>query len=144
MIEEATAKIVKKGTKVVPSRGTGNLVRPVNGGYITSYVGMRWGSFHKGLDFAGTSNLVIKAADNGVVVSAGWNNGGYGYRVVIDHNNGMRTTYSHMSAIMVQVGEVVRKGQQIGVMGQTGFATGVHLHFEVYVNGSIVNPLDYL
>jgi murein DD-endopeptidase MepM/ murein hydrolase activator NlpD len=78
-----------------------------------------------------------------VVVSAGWG-GGYGNKIVIDHQNGYRTLYGHMSSLKVSVGQTVSKGSAIGVMGATGDATGVHLHFEVYKNGSLVNPLSYL
>jgi murein DD-endopeptidase MepM/ murein hydrolase activator NlpD len=98
---------------------------------------------HKGIDIARPSDRTIKAADNGVVVSAGWG-GGYGNKIVIDHRNGYRTLYGHMSSLKVKVGQTVSKGTAIGIMGATGDATGVHLHFEVYKNGSLVNPLSYL
>ncbi|HEU5138751.1 MAG TPA: M23 family metallopeptidase [Bacillales bacterium] len=144
VLEEPTEKVVVEGTKVIPSRGTGDFTWPTIGGYISSYMGMRWGDFHKGIDIARPSNRAILAADNGTVVSAGWNDDGYGNRVVINHNNGFKTTYNHMSKILVHVGETVRKGEQIGVMGTTGDSTGIHLHFEVYRNGHLVNPMGYL
>ncbi|WP_010531298.1 M23 family metallopeptidase [Lentibacillus jeotgali] len=137
-------KIVVKGTKVIPSRGTGELHRPTLGGHVTSEAGERWGSTHKGIDIAGPSDRSILAADNGTVVSAGYNNGGYGNKIVINHNNGMRTVYAHLSSINVSSGETVEKGSKIGVMGSTGNSTGVHLHFEVYKNGALKNPQDYL
>ncbi|WAA12277.1 peptidoglycan DD-metalloendopeptidase family protein [Fervidibacillus halotolerans] len=143
VLKEPVTKVVHKGTKVVPSRGTGTLAWPTNGGYISSYVGYRWGSFHKGIDIARPSNYTIKAADNGTVVFAGWD-GGYGNKIVIDHNNGMRTVYAHLSSISVSVGQTVEKGRKIGVMGSTGYSTGTHLHFEVYKNGVLQNPLSYL
>ena len=139
----AVTEIVLEGTKT-PSVGTGNLVWPTVGGYVSSEQGPRWGKYHKGIDIARPSNRTIKAADNGVVVEAGYNNGGYGNKVVINHNNGMKTVYAHLNSISVKVGEVVEAGSAIGVMGSTGNSTGVHLHFEVYKNGSLVNPLDYL
>lgn len=142
VVKEPTSKIVIKGTKVIPSRGTGSLAWPAVGGYVSSKMGTRWGKMHKGIDIARPSNKTIKAADNGKVVSAGFS-GGYGNKVVIDHNNGMRTVYAHLSSISVSVGQTVSRGQKIGVMGSTGNSTGVHLHFEVYVNGSLRNPLDY-
>ncbi len=142
VVKEPTSKIVVKGTKVIPSRGTGSLAWPTVGGYVSSKMGTRWGKMHKGIDIARPSNKTIKAADNGKVVSAGFS-GGYGNKVVIDHNNGMRTVYAHLSSISVSVGQTVSRGQKIGVMGSTGNSTGVHLHFEVYVNGSLRNPLDY-
>ena len=141
--KEATDEIVLEGTKT-PSVGTGNLVWPAVGGYVSSEQGPRWGKYHKGIDIARPSNRTIKAADNGVVVEAGYNNGGYGNKIVINHNNGMKTVYAHLNSISVKVGEVVEAGSAIGVMGSTGNSTGVHLHFEVYKNGSLVNPLDYL
>ncbi|MEH7386151.1 M23 family metallopeptidase [Bacillus sp. JJ1521] len=143
IIKEPVSEIIEKGTKVVPSRGSGQLAWPTVGGYISSHVGYRWGSLHKGIDIARPSNYAIKAADNGTVVEAGYD-GGFGNKIVINHNNGMKTVYAHMSSINVSVGQTVSKGQQIGVMGSTGNSTGTHLHFEVYINGALKNPLDYL
>ncbi len=141
--KEPTSALVAKGTKVVPSRGSGTLAWPTNGGYISSGYGSRWGSFHSAIDIAGTSNRTIKAADNGVVVQAGWY-GGYGNCVTIDHGNGIRTLYAHLSSINVSTGSAIAKGQQIGVMGNTGNSYGVHLHFEVIVNGVKKNPVNYV
>ncbi|MFF2450703.1 LysM peptidoglycan-binding domain-containing M23 family metallopeptidase [Neobacillus sp. NPDC058068] len=143
ILQQAVNHIVIKGTKASPSRGEGSFAWPTVGGYVSSQMGYRWGKLHKGIDIAGPSNRAIKAADNGVVVSAGWGNG-YGNRVIIDHQNGFRTLYGHMSSLNVKVGQTVSKGTQIGIMGSTGDSTGVHLHFEVYKNGSLVNPLSYL
>lgn len=125
-----------------PSRGSGKLVWPASGGYVSSGLGTRWGSMHKGIDIARPSDYNIKAADSGVVVSAGWD-GGYGNKIVIDHQNGMRTVYAHLDSIKVSPGQSVSSGQSIGVMGKTGDSTGIHLHFEVYVNGALKNGLDY-
>ncbi|WP_245799355.1 M23 family metallopeptidase [Virgibacillus siamensis] len=141
--EKPTKEIIVKGTKVVPSHGTGELHWPAVGGHVSSNMGMRWGSMHKGMDIAGPSSRTILAADNGTVVSAGWNSGGYGNKIVINHNNGMKTVYAHLSSISVSPGETVEKGSEIGIMGSTGDSTGVHLHFEVYKNGSLENPQDY-
>ena len=138
----ATDKIVHRGTKVIPSRGTGSFVWPTNGGYISSKMGTRWGSYHRGIDIARPSNYTIKAADNGTVTFAGWD-GSYGRKIVINHNNGFQTVYAHLSSINVRVGQVVQAGSAIGVMGSTGHSTGVHLHFEVLRNGGYVNPLSY-
>src|SRR5690606_38213753 len=143
IIKEPVDKIVIKGTKVIPSRGTGSFIWPTYGGYISSYQGMRWGQFHKGIDIARPYNRTIKAADNGVVVFAGWD-GGYGKKISIDHRNGFRTVYAHLATISVRVGQTVQKGQKIGVMGSTGNSTGVHLHFEIYKNGILQNPMKYL
>ncbi|MGY0694632.1 peptidoglycan DD-metalloendopeptidase family protein [Virgibacillus sp. FSP13] len=143
VLEEPTKEIIIKGTKVIPSRGSGDLSWPAIGGYVSSHVGMRWGSMHKGMDIARPSNRSILAADNGVVASAGWNSGGYGNKIVINHNNGMQTVYAHLASISVHAGQTVEKGSKIGVMGSTGDSTGTHLHFEVYQNGALQHPADY-
>lgn len=143
ILKEPVTKIVVKGTKVIPSRGTGEFSWPTVGGTITSHLGWRWGAYHKGIDIAGVRDRSILAADNGVVTSAGWDNGGYGYKIIINHNNGYKTLYAHMSSLKVKVGQTVRKGQTIGVMGNTGHSTGTHLHFELHKNGSVQNPMNY-
>lgn len=139
----ATDKVIHKGTKVIPSRGTGKFSWPTNGGYISSKMGSRWGSYHRGIDIARPSNYTIKAADNGTVTFVGWD-GTYGRKIVINHNNGYQTVYAHLSSFNVKVGQVVQTGANIGQMGSTGRSTGIHLHFEVLKNGSQVNPLSYL
>jgi murein DD-endopeptidase MepM/ murein hydrolase activator NlpD len=143
VIKQPVNEVIIKGTKVIPSRGTGNLAWPAVGGYISSGLGQRWGKLHKGIDIARPSDRTINAADNGTVISAGVD-GGYGNKVVIDHNNGVTTLYAHLDSISVSAGQVVSQGQKIGVMGTTGNSTGVHLHFEVYENGDLKNPVDYL
>lgn len=143
VIKEPVNKIIHQGTKVIPSRGTGQFAWPTNGGYISSHLGYRWGKQHKGIDIARPEDRIIKSADNGTVVSAGWD-GGYGNKIVIDHNNGIQTVYAHLSSINVSIGQTVEKGSQIGIMGSTGNSTGIHLHFEVYKNGVLQNPLMYL
>lgn len=140
VIAKPVAKVIERGTKVIPSRGTGSFMWPARG-YISSGFGVRWGRMHKGIDIAGSGS--IKAADNGRVVSAGWD-GDYGKAVVIDHGNGTQTLYGHMRSISVSAGDVVPKGKVIGVMGSTGDSTGVHLHFEVHKNGRIQNPTRFL
>ncbi len=142
ILAEPVNRIIQKGTKVKPDRGDGTFAWPTNGGRITSGYGPRWGKMHQGLDIAGVSNRNIKASDNGKVVQAGWN-GNYGKSVVIDHGNGYRTLYGHLSTVDVSVGDVVQKGEKIGVMGSTGESTGVHLHFEIIKNGSNTNPMRY-
>ncbi len=143
ILQEPINRLIKNGTKESPSRGTGSLGWPAVGGYISSYQGMRWGRFHRGIDIARPRNHSILAADNGTVTFAGWRSG-YGNTVEINHNNGMETLYAHLNSIDVQVGQTVAKGQKIGVMGQTGNSTGIHLHFEVFQNGKLVNPMDFL
>ncbi|MBS4175214.1 M23 family metallopeptidase [Bacillus sp. FJAT-49736] len=144
VIKKPVKYIVVQGTKVIPSRGSGSLSWPTNGGYVSSRMGYRWGKLHKGIDIARPSDRTIKAADNGVVVEAGWDSGGYGNMIKIDHRNGYVTIYGHLSSINVSVGQTVSKGSSIGIMGDTGDSTGIHLHFELHVNGSLKNPLDYL
>lgn len=140
--KKPTKKVIVKGTKVIPSRGSGELTWPTNGGYISSNYGYRWGRLHKGIDIARSSNRTIKAADHGVVSFAGYKRG-YGNKIIINHNNGMRTLYAHLSSINVRVGQTIEKGSQIGVMGSTGNSTGIHLHFEVHQNGGTQNPLRF-
>ncbi|WP_243298998.1 M23 family metallopeptidase [Bacillus litorisediminis] len=142
VLSKPVEEIIVKGTKVVPSRGTGDFIWPAVGGYISSTMGYRWGKMHQGIDIARPSDRTIKAADNGVVVEAGWDSG-YGNKIVIDHNNGYRTVYAHLSSIGVSVGQTVPQGSKIGVMGSTGNSTGVHLHFEIHKNGKLVDPLNY-
>jgi murein DD-endopeptidase MepM/ murein hydrolase activator NlpD len=144
MINEPVPEIVLEGTKVIPSRGTGDMLWPARGGgIITSPFGTRWGAMHKGIDISGVTDRAVVAADNGTIETAGWLNG-YGYAVIINHNNGLQTLYGHMSKLLVRSGQIVARGQQIGVMGSTGNSTGVHLHFEVRRNGSCQNPVQYV
>ncbi|NDI36922.1 M23 family metallopeptidase [Chengkuizengella sediminis] len=139
---EPVTEVVKQGSKIVPGAGTGNFRWPLVSPSITSYYGYRWGSLHAALDMV-SGNKKILAADTGTVVSAGWN-GSYGNAIVIDHNNGYRTLYGHLSSIHVSAGMNVERGEQIGVMGSTGNSTGPHLHFEIIKNGAQQNPLVYL
>ncbi|WP_101841913.1 peptidoglycan DD-metalloendopeptidase family protein [Halobacillus sp. Marseille-P3879] len=142
-LSEPKKEIVLKGTKEIPSKGTGDFEWPAVGGTITSKQGERWGSHHKGIDIAGVSDRTIKAADNGKVIEAE-KSGAYGNKVVVDHNNGYETTYAHLKSMDVKVGDTVEKGSSLGVMGTTGRSTGVHLHFELHKNGSLENPLDHV
>lgn len=124
----------------------GTLGWPTNGGYISSPMGTRWGSLHKGIDIARTDRSTsppIYAAEGGTVVSTGTMNG-YGNTVVIRHGNGIKTLYAHMASLSVSTGQSVSRGQQIGIMGNTGDSQGIHLHFEVHVNDSVQNPVSYL
>ena len=145
VLEEAVDEVVVKGTR--ESVTTGSFMWPVP--YtraISSYFGPRWGTIHKGIDIAdsGIYGQAIVASDGGTVTFAGWNDGGYGNYVVIDHGNGYKTLYAHCSSVDVSVGQVVSQGQTIAYIGSTGFSTGPHLHFEVQEYGTAVNPLNYL
>lgn len=112
-------------------------------GPINSPYGSRWGSFHNGIDISGGTGRSYSAAASGKVVEAGWG-GGYGNMILIDHGNGVKTRYAHSSKLLVSVGQQVKQGQNIGLVGSTGHSTGPHLHFEVIINGSTVNPWSYL
>ena len=143
VLKEPVHEVTVVGTKVIPSRGTGNFKWPADGGYVSSQMGKRWGRVHQGIDIARPSTRSIFAADNGVVTNVGYH-GTYGNRIIISHNNGYKTLYAHLSSTNVKVGQTVPKGTKIGVMGSTGRSTGVHLHFEVFKNGSNINPMSVL
>jgi murein DD-endopeptidase MepM/ murein hydrolase activator NlpD len=115
-------------------------VDPMPAGSVTSCFGERWGRLHAGVDLAAPHGTPIRAAGAGTVVAAGPAEG-YGKAVLIDHGNGYLTHYGHMSAITVEVGQVVKVGAQIGNEGSTGHSTGPHLHFEVH-KGSYKNPIE--
>ncbi|MCZ2100796.1 MAG: M23 family metallopeptidase [Chitinophagales bacterium] len=99
--------------------------------------------FHKGIDFTAPKGTDIQATGNGRVVGVNKAGSGYGKNVMIDHGYGYKTLYAHMHSINVKEGQIVKKGQKIGLVGSTGASTGSHLHYEVWVNGSAVNPIDY-
>jgi murein DD-endopeptidase MepM/ murein hydrolase activator NlpD len=101
-------------------------------------------AMHPGIDLAGAYGTPIYATADGTVVRAGWNNGGYGNLVELDHGRGITTRYGHMSAILVHAGDHVKRGQQIGRMGSTGRSTGNHLHYEVRIDGRPVNPIPFM
>jgi len=130
--------------QLTPDAGTvvasGNFVWPAAGN-----ISQRFAWYHKGIDIANKGAPNVVAADSGTVVVAGWPDGyGYGNRVIIDHGNGYRTMYAHLSRIYVVSGQTVARGAAIGRMGSTGRSTGIHLHFEVLRSGAYVNPLNAL
>ena len=118
-------------------------------GEITSPFGWRaspwgWGGdWHPGVDIANSYGTPIVATADGTVVFSSWNSGGYGNMIKIDHGNGIETVYAHNSQNLVSVGEHVKKGQVIAYMGNTGASTGPHVHYEVHVNGKLVNPANF-
>ena len=117
---------------------------PLNTSFrFTSPFGRRWGRMHEGVDLAGSYGSPIYATADGVVVHAGWSSG-YGNLVKIRHQFGIETRYGHMSKIRVHVGQKISRGERIGDMGSTGRSTGTHLHYEVRVNGSAINPMTYI
>ena len=115
-------------------------------GVVSSPYGLRWGGsdFHPGIDIANDMGTPIRATADGVVSIAGWNSGGYGNMVDIDHGNGVMTRYGHASYVVVSAGQQVKRGQIIAYMGSTGFSTGPHVHYEVRINGQAVDPSGYL
>jgi murein DD-endopeptidase MepM/ murein hydrolase activator NlpD len=127
--------------------GKGELVWPTSGAPSSSYgyrthpiSGKR--KLHAGIDIGAPTGQKIVAATDGLVLSAGWR-GGYGLAVVIDHGGGVATLYAHQSRLGVSEGDIVASGQTIGYIGTTGYSTGPHLHFEVRVDGTPVDPMDW-
>ncbi len=133
------------GREIVASAegSTGYFLWP-NRGQVSSRFGMRSRDNHKGIDICSPVGTDIYAADGGVVTFAGWNDGGYGYMVIIDHGNGYVTYYAHCNEVLVNEGDKVSQGDLIALVGNTGLSTGPHLHFEVRLNGTPVNPLNYM
>lgn len=136
--------VIHRGSKNPYDYGIAFLSRPTRGGFTTSNYGARWESFHKGMDIAGNVGDDVMAAIDGEVTYAQYNDGGYGNLIMIKHANEMVTYYAHLSNIYVSVGDKVAKGNVIGLVGNTGFSTGPHLHFELRVGGEPVNPAKYL
>ena len=101
-------------------------------------------AMHPGIDLSGSYGTPIYATADGTVLRAGWNSGGYGNLVELDHGRGITTRYGHMSAILVSAGQHVTRGQQVGRMGSTGRSTGNHLHYEVRIDGRAVNPIPFM
>ena len=141
-IRAATAAPADNPSGTVATPSAAGLIWPVQGP-ITSPFGPRWGGFHPGIDIGVPEGTPIHAAAAGTVIYCGWESG-YGNLVVIDHHNGLATAYAHQSRIAVSCNQNVDQGQVIGYSGCTGFCTGPHLHFEVRVNGTPVDPLGYL
>ncbi|MCR5342191.1 MAG: peptidoglycan DD-metalloendopeptidase family protein [Butyrivibrio sp.] len=141
---EAVPKIIERGTIVPPT-----YIKPISGGRQSSGFGRRSAptkgasTFHKGIDWATPVGTAVMASNAGVVTRAGWGRG-YGYVVYISHSDGRETRYGHLSKILVKPGQSVSQGQKIALSGNTGVSTGAHLHFEILINGSQVNPLNYL
>jgi murein DD-endopeptidase MepM/ murein hydrolase activator NlpD len=143
VLKEAESQIVARGTVPVPAReGTGTFIWPT-AGYISSPFGWRWGRMHYGVDIARWTGTPIYASDGGTVIASSWNDS-YGYYILIDHGNGISTRYAHCSKLLVNYGEKVYQGQKIALMGSTGHSTGPHCHFEVRINETPKDPLNYL
>ena len=144
VLTEKKDKIIIVGTAERPkTAATGTFIKPLEYFTMTSGFGPRWGTHHNGVDLAVSTGTPFVAADGGKVVRAGWY-GGYGMCIDIDHGNGTLTRYGHCSRIYVSVGDLVYQGQTIGLVGSTGWSTGPHLHFEVYIDDVRRDPEEYV
>lgn len=141
--EKVSTSTTPRPRQLTPNAGTvvasGQFVWPAQG-----TISQRFAWYHPGVDIANRGLPPVLAADSGRVVAAGWDGTGYGNMVIIDHGNGYKTRYGHMSKLYVIIGQTVGRGSPIGQMGSTGRSTGPHLHFEIYQNGTRVNPLGFL
>lgn len=143
VIKEPVKKIVEVGTQTPPT-----YIKPLSGGRQTSGFGRRKAptkgasTNHRAIDWATPTGTAIWASSGGTVSVAGWQSG-YGYVVYINHPDGNQTRYGHLSKILVSPGQKVKQGQKIALSGNTGRSTGPHLHFELRVNGTPVNPYNY-
>lgn len=130
--------VIERGTIIPPT-----YIKPINGGRKTSNYGWRWGRLHKGVDWGIPTGTKIFASSGGTVVRADYN-GAYGLCVLISHPDGRMTRYAHCSKLLVSAGQSVKQGETIALSGNTGRSTGPHLHFEIIINGSPVDPLKYI
>lgn len=145
VLVEPKDTVIMKGIKNPYNDGIAFLVRPTRGGYMSSKYGEeRYSSYHKGIDIAKNLGDDVNAAFDGKIITAGYNDGGYGNLIIIEHENNMTTYYAHLNDIYVKVGDVIKKGEKIGTVGNTGLSTGPHLHFELRVNGEPVDPTNYI
>jgi murein DD-endopeptidase MepM/ murein hydrolase activator NlpD len=140
--------VIQSGGSSGSGQHSGEMLWPTSGAIVSGF-GWRthpiYGTprFHAGVDIDAACGQPIWAADDGSVISAGWN-GGYGNAVIIDHGSGVATLYAHQNSVAVSSGASVNRGQTIGYVGTTGLSTGCHLHFEVRINGTPVDPVPYL
>lgn len=141
---EAVPKIVEVGTKIPPT-----YIKPISGGRLSSRFGRRSAptrgasTYHKGVDWATPVGTAVFASSAGTVTRAGWGSG-YGYVVYINHADGRQTRYGHLSKVLVKNGQKVAQGDRIALSGNTGRSTGPHLHFEILIGGSQVDPFKYM
>lgn len=141
VLMEAVPKIVERGTQIPPT-----YIKPLSGGYLSSgfgYRSFRGGGYHYGMDWACPTGTTIYASSGGTVTRAGWSSS-YGYVVYIQHPGGVETRYAHNSRLLVKQGQTVVQGQAIALSGNTGDSSGPHLHFEYRINGTAVNPKNYI
>ena len=149
--KEPVTEYVRRGThmstKIKPSQGDGtfdfDFKWPVNGGYLTCDINGYKG--HTGMDIGGVPvGTAIYASADGIVIKSVKNTYGYGYHIIIDHGNGVQTLYAHCSKLYAKVGDEVKRGDKIALLGATGNAYGKHLHFEIRINGEYKDPEDYI
>ena len=140
--QAAQASSTSSAPPIVPPSGSGILGWPVSGSVVSGF-GMRSGRMHEGIDITASSGTPVRSSATGNVIYAGWL-GGYGNLVVVDHGGGLSTAYAHNSSFASSIGQSVAAGQVIAYSGNTGNSSGPHVHFEVRVNGSAVDPLAYL
>ena len=152
IVSEPIKEVRKLGTRPLTEeekayKSTGTYIYPSQG-TVTSVYGWRVlggrNEFHKGLDMRSDKGLELVASDGGVVIQASDIHNGYGLCVMIQHDDGTITRYAHCSELYVAENQKVKQGQPIGKMGSTGFATGVHVHFEMIRNGTTINPMPYM
>ena len=144
VIRDKQDKIILVGTAERPKTApTGTFAMPIQHYSLSSNFGYRWGRLHAGIDMAAPTGTPIYASDGGTVTRAGWYSG-YGLCVDISHDNGKETRYGHCSKLLVNVGDKVYQGQEICLVGNTGHSFGSHLHFEIHLNGSPVDPRPIL
>lgn len=143
VIAEPKDQVVLVGTRNIPSLESLFLQNPTRG-TLTSRFGERWNRQHRGIDIGAPAGTPITAAEGGTVIYAQYNAGGYGNLVKVSHGSGIETWYAHCSQLLVSEGDVVEKGEEIGLVGSTGNSTGNHLHFEVRIDGEAIDPLFYV
>jgi len=146
----ASPTAVSPAPAVAPAASSARLGAPLASMSVTSPFGIRSspisgsGELHTGLDLVAACQTAVFAAGNGTVVEAGWSPYGGGNRIVVDHGNGLKSTYNHLASIETSVGATVAAGQRLAAAGTTGASTGCHLHFEVLLNGQTVNPQGWM
>lgn len=144
VVKEAVALKIERGTKIPPT-----YIKPLSGGRLSSGFGKRSAptkgasTYHKGVDWSTPTGTTVVASCGGTVSKAGWASG-YGYVVYIDHEDGRQTRYAHNSKVLVSAGQKVKQGEKIALSGSTGVSSGPHVHFEILINGSQVDPLKYI
>ena len=150
--QEAPAEGGAGSTAPIQEEAPAEPAVPVDGLEVTSPFGWRLNpitgsgqEWHTGTDFRGALGTDVRSARDGTVIEAGWHTaGGGGLRIVVDHGDGVFTTYNHLNEIRVETGQQVGKGEVIGAVGSTGNSTGPHLHFEVVINGDYIDPMTWL